>query len=192
MNAKERKELIASKTLLIVLGVMGLGVVIWLAWIRPAPQPKNTAVNNANEQSAQEEITQETGTPPSAATQYLTISEWKVRAPLTSETYDLVYTYHPLDGDSVTFTFTRLQKVGICDPSVGVAMTRSTTQNQPPFNIDNPEPVAQVDNYYYYVAVAGEPCTTVATDAQKQVANQINNGDLNAAVRAVLAKLEDS
>lgn len=191
MNAKERKELVVSKLLLIALGVLGLSAVLWLAWIRPAPQPNNAAGSNPTEQSTQQSVQEKTATSQSTAPPYLTIAEWKVRAPLTAETSDMVYAYQPLEGDSVTFTFKRLQDVGICDPSIGVAMTRTTTQNQPPFTIENPEPIAHVGNYYYYIAVAGEPCTTVANDAQKQVASQINNGDLNAAVRAVLAKLED-
>jgi cytoskeletal protein RodZ len=34
MNEKEKKELALSEVALIVLGVIGLFVVIWLAWIR--------------------------------------------------------------------------------------------------------------------------------------------------------------
>jgi hypothetical protein len=32
MNEKEKRELAASEIVLIILAVLGLGVVIWLAW----------------------------------------------------------------------------------------------------------------------------------------------------------------
>jgi hypothetical protein len=34
MNEKEKRELAASEIILIILAVVGLGVVVWLAWIR--------------------------------------------------------------------------------------------------------------------------------------------------------------
>jgi hypothetical protein len=34
MNEKEKRELAASEIVLIILAVIGLGVVIWLAWAR--------------------------------------------------------------------------------------------------------------------------------------------------------------
>jgi hypothetical protein len=34
MNEKEKRELAASEIVLIILAVIGVGVVIWLAWAR--------------------------------------------------------------------------------------------------------------------------------------------------------------
>lgn len=185
MNPKERKELAISKFLLILLAVLGLAVVIWLAWIRPSPQAVQPPPQPAPAPASR------TAPPPTPATQqYLTITEWDVRAPLSNETYDMTYALTQGESEYATFTFKRLQDVNICTPGVGVAMTRSVTKNQPPYTIDNPEPIATAGNYYYYLAYAGEPCTATATDAQKQVANQIHGGNLTAVVRNVLQKLE--
>src|SRR5690349_12007007 len=45
MNSKERRELAISEVVIIVLGVIGLGVVVWLAWARPL-QTSNAPVNS--------------------------------------------------------------------------------------------------------------------------------------------------
>ena len=34
MNEKEKRELAASEIILIVLALLGLGAVVWLAWIK--------------------------------------------------------------------------------------------------------------------------------------------------------------
>ncbi len=190
MNPKERKELAASKLLIIVFAVVGLAVVVWLAWLRPVHHVTSTADQTTSSQGAKSKSTDQVIPPKDEQQKYIVINEWNVRAPLGQDTYDMVYAYHPLEGDSVAFTFKRLQDVGICDPGVGVSMTRSMQHNQPPYNLDNPEPIAKVGEYSYYLAYAGEPCTTTATQAQKDVANTINNGDLNAAVRSVLMQLK--
>lgn len=39
MNPKERRELAISEIVLIILAVVGLGVVVWLAWSRPLKAP---------------------------------------------------------------------------------------------------------------------------------------------------------
>jgi hypothetical protein len=189
MNPKERKELAVSKLLLIVLAVIGLAVVVWLAWLRPAPHQAVTTEDVSLPDYSKNKSADELK-PSKDETKYLIITEWGVRAPLTSETYDIEYSYQPLEGNSVTFTFKRLVDAGICDPGVGVAMSRSTKHNQPPYNLDNPEPIAQVNGYSYYLSYAGEPCTATANDTQKQIANDINGGDINAAVKATLQKLE--
>lgn len=35
MNKKEKKDLVKAEVVLIVIGAIGLGVVIWLAWLGP-------------------------------------------------------------------------------------------------------------------------------------------------------------
>lgn len=41
MNSRERRELAFSKLFLIVLAVIGLGLVVYFAWIRPGGQPQS-------------------------------------------------------------------------------------------------------------------------------------------------------
>lgn len=192
MNPRESKELAISKLLLIILAILGLMAVVWLAWIRPDASTPHSATDQAAPSAppAATPSPESTSKPNGVVTQYLTITEWDIRAPLATETNDMVYTFVTGEVESTKFTFKRLQDAGICNPDVGVTMTRSISQNQPPHTIDNPAPIAKAGNYYYYLAYAGEPCTTVATDAQKQIANQINGGNLIAAVRSVLEKLE--
>lgn len=36
MNAKEKKELALAKLILIVLAIVGLAVVVWVAWLKPS------------------------------------------------------------------------------------------------------------------------------------------------------------
>lgn len=192
MDSKEMKELALSKVLLLALAVLGLVIVIWLAWIRPTPH----ATPDTRTETAQPAPAPAPSVAPQVAgvkageTPQLLLTEWGVRAPLTQDTYDMTYTFTKNDTEFATFTFKRLQDVGICNPSVGVSMTRSTTKNDPPYDITNPEPIAQVGQHFYYLAYSGEPCTVMATAEQEAVAKSINGGDLHAAVRSVLQKLQ--
>ncbi|MET0779463.1 MAG: hypothetical protein ABWY71_01375, partial [Candidatus Saccharimonadales bacterium] len=123
---------------------------------------------------------------------YLAINEWSVRVPLTIETIDLKYAYTKTDdSEYARFTFQRLEDIGICKNDVGVAMSRTITENQAPFNIDNPEPVAHAGTYYYYLAYGGAPCYDAGDADQMKVVNAISpDGNLAAAVKAVLQKLQ--
>jgi len=101
--------------------------------------------------------------PPSAASsqKYLVIKEWDVQVPISKETNteDMVYVFKKnTDSEAVTLTFERLKNYGICITDIGVAVTRSTTKNSPPYNIDNPEQFAKVGNYYYSFAYGGALC----------------------------------
>lgn len=111
---------------------------------------------------------------------YLDIKEWGIQVPLTAKTFDLTYAYLE-DGlqDRVTFTFKRLVQAGICAGDAGVTLTRNTAKNQPPYNVSNPEPVAQVGNYYYYIAYAGSPCyDTENAEANALVAQIVTDKSL--------------
>jgi hypothetical protein len=218
MNRREKRELALSKIIVVVAALLGLAAIVWLAWIRPA---QKAAVNsftqcvdagNPVQESYPEVCVTSTGerftnpeqrplaVPTNADDQeaappelsYLTISEWGVRTPLTKQTRDLTYTFRSGTEETVSFTFKRLKDAGICDPGIGVTMSRSTKQNVEPFNLENPEPVAHIGTQYYYLAYAGEPCTTTGTDEQKELAAQINGGDLNGAVRDRLKALEQA
>lgn len=217
MNSREKQELALSKIIVVVAALVGLALVVWLAWIRPAQKADVNSFTECKEagNAVQESYPEVCVTPtgkrftnseqrplPSPATDkakelppemsYLTISEWGVRAPLTQQTRDLIYTFKSGMEEMATFTFKRLKDAGICDPSVGVTMTRSLKQNVEPFNLENPEPVAHIGSHYYYLAYAGEPCTTTGTDEQKELATQINGGDLNGAVRDRMKVLEQT
>jgi hypothetical protein len=48
MNHKEKKDLALTEIVLIVLAVIGLGGIIWVAWIKPSNQSKAT-VNSYNQ-----------------------------------------------------------------------------------------------------------------------------------------------
>jgi len=96
-----------------------------------------------------------------ASQQYLVIKEWDVQVPISKETNtdDMAYVYKKNDtSEAITFTFERLKNYGICLTDVGVAVTRSTTKNNPPYDIENPEQFAKVGNYYYSFAYGGAPC----------------------------------
>jgi hypothetical protein len=222
MNSKERKELAISEIVLIILGVIGLAVVLWLAWFRPTVRSVNSyescaAAGNAIQDSypsvcvtkdgkrflnpkekvdttipnAAEQQSQQTQSAPAAQPKYLAITEWGVRVKLSDELSDMKYAYAKSDdGERTTFTFGRLTALGICQNDVGVAMTRLTTENDPPFSIDNPEPIAHVGGYYYYIAYGGSPCYDSSDTEQMKVVNTINNGNVLGAVKQSLQKLE--
>lgn len=123
--------------------------------------------------------------------QYLTMNEWGVRVPLTAAYNDMKYTFVRDDtSERVTFTFQRLEDSGICKNDVGVAMTRSKTKNEPPYNLGNPKPVAQVGEYYYYLASAGSPCYDPQNTDHMKLVNTINKGNLTEAVTSTLRKLQ--
>ena len=42
MNQKEKKDLALAEICLVVLAVIGLGIIIWIAWLRPSGQLKAT------------------------------------------------------------------------------------------------------------------------------------------------------
>ena len=42
MNAKEKKELALTEIILIVLAVIGIGAMVWFAWLKPSRASVNT------------------------------------------------------------------------------------------------------------------------------------------------------
>jgi hypothetical protein len=218
MNPKEKKELAISEIVLIILGVIGLGAVVWLAWLKPADNPVNsyeTCVaagnpvqtsypsvcttkdgkhhyTNPNEKATTlpPAVTDQSSTTP-ADQQYLKITQWGVQVPLSIETIDLKYTYKEADNPYATFTFKRLEDIGICKNDVGVALSRTATENKAPFTIDNPEPLAHVGTYYYYAAYGGSPCYDSDNADQMKVVNAISpDTSLTTTVRQLLQKLQ--
>ena len=139
------------------------------------------------------EPSREAQTDPDATTQsYATITEWGVRVPLDSVTYDLAYTYTQNDTyQAVSFTFKRLQDAGICQTDAGVSLTRSTTENKPPYTIDNPQVFKKIGTYYYYAAYGSSPCYDPDNAGQVQLVKSIApSGSLKELITTRLQKLE--
>jgi hypothetical protein len=89
----------------------------------------------------------------------LKIAEWGVEIPLDPAHAGLVYSYVKNDTyETTSFTFKELQQKNMCKTDVGVSVSRQKTQNEPPFNIDNPQSFKKVGTYYYYIAYGGSPC----------------------------------
>lgn len=199
MNAKERTELVISKVLLLALATVGIAFVVWLGWVRDVPHTANgsladrTAVQRADTAEQPQQAT--SMVPAEEVKQYVVIEEWAVRAPLGSQTYDMVASFTPgveATKDSAWVTFKRIQDAGICGADTGVHLTRSQTKNAAPFTATNPEPVATVGDYSYYLAEADVACLIAPSPEQAQVVEQINGGDIPTLVREILKKLEPS
>lgn len=152
MNAKERRELAISEIVLIVLAVVGVGVVVWLAWARPLHKVPNV-INSFAECKAAKGIIQNSypevcvttdgkrfinpdqkvelpaasNTDQSTdvtARKKLTIKEWKVAFPYPDSVHSL--SYAPPDAAGVaTITFDDIP--GSCKGSV---MLRRALEDQ--------------------------------------------------------------
>lgn len=188
LSRRDKKRLLAAKGLLIFTAVIGLGLVAWLAWVRPEIGPRIASfeecqaaghpiqasypevclasdgkrfVNQQQQAAHQVSLSnmEELVPPTNPDLLYLAVDEWNVGVPLTTATFDLIYTYLE-DGFSerLAFNFKRLVNAGYCPGDVGVSLTRSPLQHQPPFTVDNPAASAHIGNYYFYTAVAGSPC----------------------------------
>lgn len=218
LNRREKKELALSKWLLVLLAALGLAAVIWLAWIRPAQRAGQVnsfaacqAAGNRIQESypevcltlggkrfvnpAQAQAHQTRADQPAIpANPQLLIDEWQVRVPLTSKTFDLIYTYIKDGADErVTFSFKRLVAAGFCQGDIGLSLARSITKHQSPFSPANPEPIAQAGNYYFYPAYATSPCYDPSNPNQTSLVTQIaGNQTLTQATATLLGKLESA
>ena len=133
-------------------------------------------VNLAQSQAHQKSLTSpdELVPPTNPALLNLDINEWKVRIPLTTGTFDLAYSYLEDGGsESLTFTYKRLLALEACKSGIGLTLTRSTVQRTPPFSPNNPEPIAQVGDYFYYTASAGSPCYDLGNAQQVEMVKKI-------------------
>jgi hypothetical protein len=181
-HRRNRKHLIIL--VLLLLAVLGGGAAYWLLAKDDSPKITNFAECKAAgnpimesypeqcmadgqsfvnpDQSVDEQSSGQPAVPLTSQQEYLIITEWGVRIPLIPETNsdDLIYTFVKNDSyGSVFFTFQRLVEYGICKEDAGVAMTRSTTKNNPPYDIENPEQFTKIGEYYYSFAYAnGGPC----------------------------------
>jgi hypothetical protein len=152
MNPKERRELAISEIVLIVLAVIGLAVVVWVAWARPLqrePVVNSFADCQANSgvvQTSYPEVcvspdgkrfvnpdqkvtlpsgagTDEAGRTNNATRKNLTISKWKVVLPYPDNITSL--SYHMVDGQTVHISLDDVP--GDCK---GTNMLRRATSTQ--------------------------------------------------------------
>jgi hypothetical protein len=123
LSRREKTTLLRAKWIILVAALLCIGLVIWLAWIRPAQKEQQIAsfeeckaaghpiqesypevcaapsgkrfVNPVQEQAHKNSLNKaDELTPPSnPELLYLDIDEWNVRVPLTVKTFDLAYNY---------------------------------------------------------------------------------------------------
>lgn len=221
LTRREKQKLLSAKWLIALLAILGLGMVIWLAWIRPAQQASevnsfeacrdagNTIqatypevcltkdgkrfVNPVQDKAHQE--SQDSAMQPPAPIHpdllYLDLKEWSVRLPLTTATYDLMYSYLK-DGlqNRITFTYKRLVNAGLCTGDIGLSLTRSLAEHQPPYSPTNPAPAIKVGDHYFYVAYTGSPCYDTENTQQTELVKQIaGDQSLTQATASLLTKL---
>jgi hypothetical protein len=208
--------------LFVALSLLALAFLIWFVWMRPiqseasidsfeacvrAGNPIQESypevcltksgkrfVNLAQSQAHQKSLTNsdELVPPTNPALLNLDVDEWKVRIPLTIDTFDLSYSYLEDGGsESLTFTYKRLVALEACKSGIGLTLTRSTVQHTPPFSPSNPAPLAQASNYYYYASTAGSPCYDPGNAQQAAVVKAITGDQsLTQATAGLLAKLQ--
>jgi|GEM_PF-1215932 len=129
LSRKQKKKIAYVKLVIIVAAVLGLCLVVWGAWVRPAQKaadissfgecreagnqiqetypevcltPQGRRFVNPEQAKAHEasEKRAEALLPPTdPAMLKLDIQEWKIRVPLSEKTFDLAYTYFDDNGD---------------------------------------------------------------------------------------------
>lgn len=129
LGRREKKKLLRIKWLIILLALVGVGLVVWLAWIRPMQQgaviqsfeecvaagypiqesyPEvcltddgKRFVNPKQDAAHQDALASEQELlPPTDPSQLkLDIDEWSVRLPLTMQTFDLTYAYFDINAE---------------------------------------------------------------------------------------------
>lgn len=220
LTRREKNKILKAKWLILLLALAVIGLVVWLIWVLPAQREarinsfaacaaaghpiqesypevcvmKNGKrfVNTAQAQAHQASIDNEELIPPSnPALLNLDIEEWGVRVPLTNQTFDLTYAYIEGGGeDYVLFTYKRLVREGACRGDIGLRLTRSPSQHQPPFSPTNPEPLVKLSNYYYYPAYAAAPCYNLEDPEEVGLVKNIaGNQSLTKATAALLSKI---
>lgn len=226
LSRREKKKLLRSKWLIVIVALLCVGFVVWLIWIRPIQKETTIStfdecvragnpiqetypevcltkhgkrfVNPRQQQAHQESLTgsEELVPPSNPALLKLDMEEWGVQIPLTLQTFDLTYTYIKNSGiEQVTFTYKRLLQLNVCKGDIGLVLTRSTMQHQPPFTDTNPAPIAQLGTNYFYAIYASKPCYDINNVDQATLVKAIAGekslvqatADLLSSLRAVSA-----
>lgn len=123
---------------------------------------------------ASKDGTDELVPPTNPALLVLDIEEWGVRIPLTTQTFDLTYAYVE-NGESeyILFGYKRLIRLGVCKGDIGFKLERSYAQHNPPYSVNYPAPIAQVDKAYFYPTYADKQCYDANNAEQAALAKQI-------------------
>jgi hypothetical protein len=118
LTAKDRRTLAISELLLLMLGVIGLAVVVWAAWLRPSglhSYADCAAAGNPVQDSYPSVCVTEGGQRfvnpdehvsqlPSNGKRYMTIQQWQVRLPLTAAISDGYYEFNDSQGNAYVTT----------------------------------------------------------------------------------------
>lgn len=220
LTRREKTRLLRSKWLIGGVTVLGLGVIVWLAWVRPMQHAAITSFaacaaagnpiqksypefcltkdgkrfvnpkhNKARQDSQQE--AENLVPPTNPALLNLDIEEWGIRIPLTKEAFDLQYGYIEAGGEEhVSFTYKRLTRKDVCKGTIGLRLTRSAMQNQPPYTPDKPVATASVGRFFYYVVYDEAPCYDAEDPEQVALVTQITGDKSLSEVTAnLLAKM---
>ncbi len=220
LTRREKKQLFRARWFIMFGALLLIGLLVWWLWVRPmqgearidsfqacvkAGNPvqetypevcltKNgKRFANPKQQQAHQDTAndQQLVAPTNPAQLILDIDEWKVRVPLTTQTFDLSYAYIENGGDEyLLFSYKRLINLGACKGDIGLKLTRSVVQNQAPFTPNRPEATAQVGTYYFYAAYAGSPCYDAGNPEQAALVKLIaGDQSLTQATHDVLTKM---
>lgn len=150
-------------------------------------------VNPKQDQAHQDSLTgnQDLVAPTNPELLNLDIEEWGVRVPLTEDTFDLTYAYIENGGSEyLLFTYKRLLNMNACKGDIGLTLTRSFAQHQPPYTAKNPAPTAQIDKYYFYANYAEGLCYDANNPEQLELVKKIAvDQTLSQATASLLTKL---
>lgn len=133
ISRRERKKLLRSKWLILLLALLGIGLIVWLAWIRPMQQGSNVhsfeecaaagypvqesypevcvtddgkRFVNPKQQAAHQTALdgkQELLPPTDPKLLKLDVDEWDISIPLTRDTFDLTYAYFEDGGEEYLY-----------------------------------------------------------------------------------------
>lgn len=192
MNTREKKELALSKFLLIGLGLVGLGVVIWLAWARPAY--KAAKVNSFADckaagypiQESYPEVCvgsdgkqftnpdQQAPTLPNEdQAMFLNITEWGVRLKLTNANQDGQYLVKADRPGTAYLSLTSLKDTDCAVDKITVgAIVRFTAQDKDATRDNTPlaelyPDATKVGDYYYSFSSPQAACSDDQTVLDK-------------------------
>ncbi len=222
LTRREKKQLFRARWFIMFGILFVLAGLIWFIWIRPQQQEASVKsfeacvragnpvqetypeicltkngkrfVNTKQQQAHQDsQSNKQLVAPTNPALLVLDIDEWGVRVPLTTQTFDLTYAYLKNGGDEgLLFSYKRLINMGVCKGDIGLRLSRTLVQNDPPFSLERPQAVAHVGQYYYYPTYAGSPCYDASNADQVALVTAIaGDKTLTQATTDLIAKLTE-
>ena len=90
------------------------------------------------------------------------------------QTFDLTYAYVE-NGESeyILFGYKRLIRLGVCKGDIGLKLVRLYAQHSPPYSVNYPAALAQVDKAYFYPTYADKQCYDSNNTQQMDLVKQI-------------------